>query len=317
MTDYDALLLLSFGGPNEPDDVMPFLRNVTRGRRVPEDRLAEVAARYQRFGGKSPINAENEKLLEALRAEIPGLPVYWGNRNWHPYVSDTIARMAGDGVKRAIVFATSAYSSYSSCRQYLENIGDAPFSLEKIPPFSNHPGFIEANRARLQDALLVAADGPRDDVLGDDRPLILFTAHSLPQSMADGCDYEAELETTAKAVLDGIDPELPSRVVYQSRSGPPQVPWLGPDVLDALREVAAEGVKDVVLAPIGFVCDHMEVVFDLDVEAKALASELGIRLRRAKTVGTHPRFVRMVRELVEEPLRQCCGPECCPPPSRG
>ncbi len=303
--DYDALLLLSFGGPNAPDDVMPFLRNVTRGRRVPEDRLAEVAARYQRFGGKSPINEENEKLLEALRTEIPGLPVYWGNRNWHPYVSDTIARMAEDGIKRAIVFATSAYSSYSSCRQYLENIEGAPFPIDKIPPFSNHPGFIEANQDRLRD------------VLGDARPLILFTAHSLPQSMADGCDYESELEATAKAVLDGIGPELSSRVVYQSRSGPPQVPWLGPDVLDALREVAAEGVKDVVLAPIGFVCDHMEVVFDLDVEAKALASELGIRLRRAKTVGTHPRFVRMVRELVEEPLRQCCGPECCPPPSRG
>lgn len=305
MSDYDALLLLSFGGPDGPDDVMPFLKNVVRGRNVPDERLIEVEARYQRFGGKSPINAENRKLVDALRTELPDLPVYWGNRNWHPFVADTLAQMEVDGVRRAVAFATSAYSSYSSCRQYLEDIAAAPFPVDKVPPFAGHPGFIEANRDRLRDVLEAG-----------DRPLVMFTAHSLPESMAAQCDYASELAHTAAAIMKGLDADIPTRLVYQSRSGPPQVPWLGPDVLDALREAAAAGVDDVVLAPIGFVCDHMEVVYDLDVEAKELAPELGIRLRRAKTAGTHPRFVRMIRELIEAPLRPSCGEGCCPAPRR-
>ena len=305
MHNYDAVLVVSFGGPEKPDDVMPFLRNVARGRDVPEKRLQLVADRYQRFGGVSPINAETRALVEAIRSEIPELPVYWGNRNWHPFLADTLSEMASAGIERAIAFVTSAYSSYSSCRQYLENIeaaraevGDGVPRVAKIPPFCDHPGFIEANRERLRDAL---------SELGAKSPTVLFTAHSLPESMASTCDYAAELERM-KARLQG---DLDARLVYQSRSGPPSVPWLGPDVLDAMREVHREGVRDVVIAPIGFVCDHMEVVYDLDVEAKDLADEQGLRVVRAKTVGTHPRFVRMVRELVEAP-GPACNAGCCP-----
>lgn len=309
MPHYDALLIVSFGGPEGPDDVMPFLRNVVRGRNVPEARLQLVAERYQRFGGVSPINAQTRALVDAVRSEIP-IPVYWGNRNWHPFLADTLSEMASAGIERAVAFVTSAYSSYSSCRQYLEDIekararvGDAAPVVDKIPPFCHHDGFIEANRDRLHAAL---------DELGADRPTVLFTAHSLPESMASTCDYADELAQTAARVLNR---DLDSRLVYQSRSGPPSVPWLGPDVLDALREVHEEGARDVVIAPIGFLSDHMEVVYDLDVEAKELADELGIRLVRAKTVGTHPKFVRLIRELVETPVVPC-DVGCCPPPPR-
>jgi ferrochelatase len=307
MNDYDALLVVSFGGPEGPDDVMPFLRNVVEGRNVPEERLRIVEERYLQFGGVSPINAETRALVDAIQAEIPELPVYWGNRNWRPFLADTLSEMKDAGVARAVAFATSAYSSYSSCRQYLEDIdrardrvGEGAPRVDKIPPFSDHPGFVEANRERLAAALAE---------LGAETPTILFTAHSLPESMASECDYADELERV-KTRLQG---DLGARLVYQSRSGPPSVPWLGPDVLDALGELAREGVRDVVLAPIGFVCDHMEVIYDLDVEAKELADELGLRLVRARTVGTHPRFVRMVRELVEAPVT-ACAPDCCPAP---
>jgi ferrochelatase len=308
MRGYDALLVVSFGGPEGPDDVMPFLRNVVRGRNVPEERLQLVAERYQRFGGVSPINGQTRALVDAIRAEIPELPVYWGNRNWHPFLADTLAAMTDAGVERALAFATSAYSSYSSCRQYLEDIesarakvGEGAPRVDKLPPFCDQDGFVEANRERLHAALTE---------LGANEPTVMFTAHSLPESMASQCDYAAELERTAVRVLDR---PLESRLVYQSRSGPPSMPWLGPDVLDALREAHTSGVTDVVIAPIGFVCDHMEVVFDLDVEAKDLADELGMHLVRAKTVGTHPRFVRMIRELVAEAPVECDA-GCCPAP---
>lgn len=308
MQRYDALLIVSFGGPEGPDDVMPFLRNVVRGKNIPEERLQLVAERYRRFGGVSPINRETRALVEAVRTVIPELPVYWGNRNWHPFLADTLSEMASAGIERAVAFVTAAYSAYSSCRQYLEDIEQARIQVgpsapvvDKIPPFCSHDGFIEANRDRLHTAL---------DQLDAVRPTVLFTAHSLPESMASTCDYADELARTAARVLD-VD--LSSRLVYQSRSGPPSVPWLGPDVLDALREIHADGVEDVVIAPIGFVCDHMEVIYDLDVEAKALAEELGIRLVRAKTVGTHPRFVRMVRELLQSPVGRC-DIGCCPAP---
>ena len=330
---YDAFLLLSFGGPEGPDDVMPFLRNVVRGRGIPDERLREVAHHYEMFGGASPINGQNRELLAATEAELRAaghtLPLYWGNRNWHPMLEETLGRMAEAGVRRAVAFATAAYSSYSSCRQYWEDIDrareavgpNAP-AVDKIRPFFNHPGFIEANRARLDDALALLAEPGRGSAP------ILFCAHSIPLSMADTSDYASQLAETARLVSEGI--ENPTRVVYQSRSGPPSQPWLEPDVLDVLRVLKTEGVESVVLAPIGFVSDHMEVVYDLDVEARALARELDLELVRAGTAGTHPRFVRMIRELVEERLGELplaaigqlpalpltCVPGCCPRPAR-
>jgi len=318
MTQYDALLLVSFGGPEGRDDVMPFLRNVVRGKNVPDERLRRVAEHYYLFDGVSPLNGETRRLLEALEAELAGasiaLPLYWGNRNWHPLLEDTVKRMAAAGVRRALAFATSAYSSYSSCRQYLEDIegaraaaGASAPAIHKMRPFFDHPGFVEATRARLQETLSVIPPERRAAAH------LLFSAHSIPLDMARGCDYAHQLERVQSLVAS----DLPNRksIVYQSRSGPPSQPWLEPDILDVLRGLAREGVKDVVVAPIGFVSEHLEVVYDLDTEAKRLAEELGIGLFRAKTVSSHPRFVRMVRELVEESLATNppeCAPDCCP-----
>ena len=318
MTEYDALLLVSFGGPEGREDVLPFLRHVVRGRNVPEERLRSVAEHYYLFDGVSPLNGENRRLLSALERELASasiaLPLYWGNRNWHPFLEDTVTRMASSGIRRALAFATSAYSSYSSCRQYLEDIeraraaagANAP-RIDKIPPFFDHAGFIEANRARLSETLDRIAPERRGTAH------LLFTAHSIPLAMAKGCDYARELERVLSLVAAPLP--NPRRLVYQSRSGPPSQPWLGPDVLDALREIARDGAREVVAAPIGFVSEHLEVVYDLDTEAKGLASELGIELYRMKTASGHPRFVRMVRELVEQSLRRPpreCAPDCCP-----
>ena len=310
---YDAVLLVSFGGPEGPADVIPCLKNVVRGRDVPEERLQAVARNYELLGGVSPINAANRAILAALQRELTdaghSLPVFWGNRNWHPFLSEALREMAAAGVRRAIAFATSAYSSYSGCRQYLEDIeraraevGDSAPVVHKIPPFYSHPGFIQANRDHLRDAIAE---------LGAERPVVLFTAHSLPESMAATCDYVKQLEETSRLVLEGRA-ELESRLVYQSRSGPPTAAWLGPDVLDALREIHTSGARDVVLAPIGFVSDHMEVIYDLDVQARELAETLGLRLARAKTAGTHPRFIQMIRELIEGDRGQSCPAGCCP-----
>jgi ferrochelatase len=318
VSGYDALLLLSFGGPEGRDDVMPFLRNVVRGKNVPDERLQSVAEHYYLFDGVSPLNGENRRLLEALEGELRGagiqLPLYWGNRNWHPFLEDTLKRMTAAGVRRALAFATSAYSSYSSCRQYLEDIsrarsaaGEQAPVVDKIRPFFDHPGFLEANRARLVETLNAIPLERRDAAH------LLFTAHSIPLSMAKGCDYARELEEVRSRVADGLP--NPARLVYQSRSGPPSQPWLEPDILDAMRELSKEGARDVVVAPIGFVSEHLEVVYDLDTEAKRVASELGIEFHRARTVSSHPRFVRMVRELVEDSLqspKHPCEPDCCP-----
>lgn len=311
---YDAVLLVSFGGPEGPDDVMPFLRNVVRGRNVPEQRLQQVAKQYEVTGGVSPINAETRKLMEAVTEELSRLghrpALYWGNRNWHPFLTDTMKQMARDGVSRAIALATSAYSSYSSCRQYLENIeaaraevgGEAPV-VDKIPPFCSEAGFVESNRARLTEALATLPEAR-----------VVFTAHSIPSTMAAGCDYERELEATARGVMTMLPNDW--ELAYQSRSGPPSVPWLEPDVLEVLERLANENVREVVLSPIGFVADHMEVIYDLDVQARARAEELGIKLERAKTVGTHPRFVATLAELVAKRLSGAetgaCAPDCCP-----
>ncbi len=328
---YDALLVVAFGGPEGPDDVIPFLENVTRGRNVPRERLAEVAHHYARFGGVSPINDQNRALIAALERELAShgieLPIYLGNRNWHPFLADTLRDMHDAGVERSLAFFTSAFSSYSGCRQYRENLyeaqiavgADAPEVL-KLRTFYNHPGFIEANADRVRDALGELPEPRRDAAR------IVFTAHSIPTAMAERCCYADQLAESARLVAGAVGGSAFS-VVYQSRSGSPQVPWLGPDVCDHLRELHAEGVRDVVLSPVGFVSDHVEVLFDLDVEAAEVGEELGLGLVRAGTAGTHPAFVAMIRELVAErleggekrvvgrfgPWPDVCASSCCLP----
>ena len=314
-TDFDALLLVSFGGPEGMEDVIPFLQNVLRGRNVPRERMLQVAHHYEMFGGVSPINQQNRNLIAALRKELdahgPRLPIYWGNRNWHPFLPDTLAHMAQDGIKNALAFVTSAYSSYSSCRQYRQNIIDAQAKVgptaprvEKLRVFYNHPLFIEANVDHIR-----AAVSQLEDVN------LVFTAHSIPESMAVNCDYAAQLAEAGGLIAGALGMKT-WQLVYQSRSGSPSQPWLGPDVTDHLRTLHREGVRNVVVAPIGFVSDHMEVVYDLDVEARKVADELGMKMVRAATAGTHPAFVKMIRELVVERIENkapenVCAPDCC------
>jgi protoporphyrin/coproporphyrin ferrochelatase len=344
---YDAFLLVSFGGPEGPDDVIPFLENVTRGRGVPRERLAAVAHHYDLFGGVSPINQRCRDLLGAIEKDFAGsgldLPLYWGNRNWRPYLADTIAAMAADSVRHAIAFVTSAYGSYSSCRQYLDDIeaaraevGRQAPRIDKIRHYFNHPGFIEP----FTESTL-AAIGSLPPGVAPDAPLV-FTAHSVPEAMAaasgpSGGLYPAQLAEAARLVAEGVAAvdgrERPWRLVYQSRSGPPSVPWLGPDVCDHLADLARSGAPAAVLVPVGFVSDHLEVVYDLDVEAAQAGQRLGLPLARAATPGTHPRFVSMITELVRErggqpasrralgaagPATDLCRSACCPrPPAHG
>ena len=329
---YDALLVLSFGGPEAPDEVMPFLENVASGRDIPRARLEEVAEHYLHFGGVSPINAQNRALIAALEPELAAhglaLPIYFGNRNWHPFLEDTIRRMVDDGIGRALVFVTSGFSCWSGCRQYRDDVTramdrlgltDDDIAFDKIRVFGNHPGFVGAMADRVAAAL--DAFAPEDRAAVE----VVFTAHSIPRSMADASDYEAQLRDACALVAAavGIDRH---RLAYQSRSGPPQVPWLEPDILDVLDDVAASGRRNVVVAPIGFVSDHLEVLFDLDEEATEHAAARGLRMVRAGTVGTHPDFVTMVRQLVEErttpnpvrlalgdrgPSHDICPLDCC------
>jgi len=308
---YDAILVLSFGGPEGPDDVMPFLENVTRGRNTPRARLEEVAEHYLHFGGVSPINAQNRALIAALQAELdahgPRLPIYFGNRNWHPFVTDTVRQMRDDGIRRALVFVTSAFSSYSGCRQYREDVlravaevGEGAPEFDKLRGFYNHPGFIEPMIARTRAALEQIPENRRESAA------LLFSAHSIPLSMARGCAYEVQLREASQLISEGLG-RRSWQIVYQSRSGPPQVPWLEPDICEVLPELARQGVTDIVCVPVGFISDHMEVLFDLDTEAKAVADDLGINFIRAATVGTDPQFVRMIRELILE--RMTANPE--------
>jgi ferrochelatase len=333
---YDAILVTSFGGPEAPDDVMPFLENVLRGKNVPRERMLEVAEHYYHFGGKSPINEQNRQLIAALEQELaehgPRLPIYWGNRNWHPMLADTLRQMKAAGVRRALAFVTSAYSSYSSCRQYRQDIeraqaavGEGAPVVDKIRAFHNHPGFVEAVVDRVRDALGQIPDGRREATR------IVYTAHSIPRAMAESCDYEKQLNETGRLVAEALW-HKEWCLVYQSRSGPAAQPWLEPDILDCLRQVKTQGeATDVVIAPIGFVSDHMEILFDLDTQARELCGELGLNMVRAGTVGTHPRFIRMIRELIEERLKDdqprwalgvlgprpdVCPADCCPMPSR-
>jgi ferrochelatase len=311
----EALLLLSFGGPEGHEDVMPFLENVTRGRGIPRERLEAVAEHYHHFGGVSPINDQNKALMAAVQAELAGagieLPVYWGNRNWAPYVEDTWRQMAEDGIEHAYVLATSAYASFSGCRQYHEDVARARVALasdpaapagptaEKLPHYFDAPGFLQANA----DALAAAIASLPEELRGT--PRLVATAHSIPEAMAavagpDGGAYQAELIRAAQLVVEAAAPGRPFDLVWQSRSGPPSVPWLEPDVNDHLRALAAAGEQAVVVFPIGFISDHLEVIWDLDNEAEETAAELGMTFVRAATAGTHPAFVATVRELLDE-----------------
>ena len=323
----EALLVLSFGGPRGHDDVMPFLENVTRGRGVPRERLLDVAEHYHHFGGVSPINEQNEALVAAIEADLAAagldLPVYWGNRNWDPYVEDVWQQMTDDGVEHAYVLATSAYASYSGCRQYHEDVARARIATgggptaEKLPHYFDAPGFVQANADALAAAL---ARLPEEHRAG---ARLVATAHSIPDAMAavagpGGHAYETELLAAARAVVDVVEPGREFDLVWQSRSGPPSVPWLEPDVNDHLRALAGNGETAVVLFPVGFVSDHLEVIWDLDNEAEETAGELGLAFVRAGTAGTHPAFVAMVRELLQERraggeprLGTDCPASCC------
>ncbi|QDU77576.1 Ferrochelatase [Bremerella volcania] len=305
---YDAILVLSFGGPEKPDDVIPFLENVLRGRNVPRERMLEVAEHYYHFGGKSPINDQNRELIEALKSELVSqdisLPIFWGNRNWYPLLADTLKQMFDAGHRKVLVFVTSIFSSYSGCRQYREDIQRAleelnlteQMSLDKIRTFYNHPDFIETMVDRVRDAI---RELPED---GSDRRKVLFTAHSIPNAMAANCAYEKQLHESSRLISEALGLEDWS-LVYQSRSGPPQQPWLEPDVCDVIQEIADKKLaSQVVIVPVGFVSDHMEVIYDLDDEAAKLAEEVGITMARAKTAGIHPKFIGMIRKLIEERL---------------
>jgi len=334
MAGYDAVLILSFGGPEGPDDVAGFLSNVTRGRNVPASRLAEVAGRYHDIGGVSPINDQCRRIIAALEAEFADhgieMPVYWGNRNWHPLLTEAISEMANDGVEHALAVVTSAYSSYSGCRQYLDDItaarasvGSSAPRVDKIRAYYHHPGFIEPFAEATSVALTQLGDLAA-------HAHIVFTAHSIPTSMADMSDYRSQVTEASRIVMSQLGSLHDWSQAWQSRSGPASMSWLEPDINDHLRILADDGVDAVVLVPIGFVTDHMEVVYDLDVEASRTAAGLGLALSRADTPGTspHPAFVTMLRELIEErldpelprrALGTCparpdrCAPDCCPP----
>ena len=326
---YDALLFVSFGGPEGRDDVLPYLENVLRGKPVPRARMLEVAEHYYHFDGVSPINQQNRDLIEALEHELKAqdiqLPVYWGNRNWHPMLADTMAKMKEDGVSRVLVFITSAYSSYSGCRQYRENIQEASalidplLEFDKLRVFYNHPGFVNTIADLLKESLKSLDESARD------KATILFTAHSIPDGMAANCSYAAQLQNTAELIMEKMAGN-PWHLVYQSRSGPPTQPWLEPDVCDFIESLKAkQNPSHIAVVPIGFISDHMEVLFDLDTEAAELCDSLGIKMVRVPTVGTDPRFVRMIVELIKErafgvakqslgdrgPSHDVCPIDCC------
>lgn len=333
-SSYDAILVVGFGGPEKPADVLPFLENVVRGRNVPRERLLEVAAHYDHFGGKSPINDQMRELIARLGPELAAaglpLPVFWGNRNWHPLLTDTLREMTAAGIRRALAYVSSAYSSYSSCRQYLEDIararaeaGAGAPAVDKLRPFYNHPLFIAACVQRL---LAAVEQVPAERRAG---LVVAFTAHSIPLAMARGCRYEQQLRETCRLVAEraGIAPSR-WQLVYQSRSGRPDDPWLEPDIGEHLHEIASRGVGDVVVMPIGFLSDHLEVLYDLDHEARQIAEAQGLDLVRAATVGAHPLFVRMIAGLIAERALgggerlaagafpawpDTCPADCCPP----
>lgn len=345
---YDAIILVSFGGPEAPDEVVPFLQNVTRGRGIPEERLREVGKHYYDFGGRSPINDQCRALLEALRVEceVRGIetPIYWGNRNWQPYLADTFAKIAAAGHRRVLAVITSAYPSYSSCRQYRENLYDATHGLDlevdRLRHYSPDPGFVAANVR----GVLAALDQLEDSDAGGDPARLVFVTHSIPTAMSEGSGppprsadggyvdwHQAVAAEVTRQVNDHTGRDHEGELAFCSRSGPPGQPWLEPDVNDRLRELAASGVRSVVLSPIGFISDHMEVIYDLDAEATATAAELGLRCARAATAGVDPSFVGGLVDLALERAEAArgesvnpkvivggrvgpyaCVPGCCP-----
>lgn len=333
---YDALLVVSFGGPESREEVMPFLQNVLRGKNVPEERMLEVAEHYYHFGGRSPINQQNRDLIAALTRELeqhgPRLPIYWGNRNWAPYLTDALTKMKEDGVQRALAFFTSAFSSYSGCRQYRENIqaaqaqvGPGAPQIDKLRVFYNHPGFIGTMAENVNAALSRLPTAAREHAQ------VIYTAHSIPVSMAQNSSYLRQLEESVRLVSEALG-RTGDRMAFQSRSGPPSQPWLEPDVVDTLRAMKQGNTHSgAVIAPIGFISDHLEVLFDLDTEARAACDEIGLPMERAATAGTHPAFVSMIRELIQErvdenpvrralgtlgPSHDVCPADCCPAPQR-
>lgn len=328
--EYDAVMIVSYGGPEGMDDVMPYLERVLAGKRVPRERMEAVAHHYELFGGVSPINAQNRDLIAALKTELDAhdinLPIYLGNRNWQPFLADTLREMADQGIKRVIGLFTSPYSSYSSCRQYREDIAkareevglDAP-RVDKIRVYYNHPGFIEPNVEKLNAALAQIPVERRADAQ------LLFTAHSIPHTMSDNSNYVQQLEEACRLIAEGAGHNN-WRLVYQSRSGPPHQPWLEPDICDTLEAIHETGTTDALVMPVGFISDHMEVMYDLDVEARQVSDGLGLNMIRVGTVGTHPIFVSMIRQLIQErmqanperpvlgsfgPSHDICGKHCC------
>ena len=338
LAPYDAMMLVSFGGPEGPNDVLGFMENVTRGRGIPAERLLEVSAHYARFGGVSPINGQNRALLEAMRAAFTAqgidVPISWGNRHWTPFIADALGDVAARGATRVLAFVTSAYSSASGCRQYREDIETARLGLgpdapivDKVRVFYNHPGFVVPMAEHTAAALRSLPGGAE----------VAFTAHSIPQSMADTSDYVAQLHETCALIMSSLGPPGERRhdLVFQSRSGAPGQPWLEPDIGDHLRARHRDGATGVAIVPIGFISDHMEVVWDLDTQAAETAAELGLAIVRAATVGTDPRFVAMIVGLAleraatarhEDPIRvalgtrganhDVCPASCCPMPTR-
>jgi protoporphyrin/coproporphyrin ferrochelatase len=330
MNQYDAILMVSFGGPEGREDVIPFLENVLRGKNVPRERLLAVAEHYYHFDGISPINAQNRALIAALEGALAthdvDLPIYWGNRNWYPLLTDTMQQMKQDGIQHALTFFTSAYSSYSGCRQYREDIvraqeavGNGAPQVSLLRKFYNHPDFIQPNVEHVQAALAQIPAARRAAAQ------VVFTAHSIPLTMARNSMYETQLQETCRLVAEGAAIST-WKLVYQSRSGSPHQPWLEPDILEHLRSLKAGGVQDVVIAPVGFISDHMEVLYDLDTEAQQLGQEISLNIVRAATVGAHPQFIDMICELIIErmtsrgeksflgtrgPSHDVCPGDCC------
>jgi ferrochelatase len=320
MNSFDALLVVSFGGPEKHEDVMPFLENVLRGKNVPRERMLEVAEHYYHFDGRSPINKQNLELITALKQEFKNhgltMPIYWGNRNWHPFLADTLKQMQADGVRHAAALVTSAFGSYSGCRQYREDIakaqqatGTESITIEKLPNFCDRPEFIEVMMDRVRTAMAELPDAEQ----------LIFTAHSIPMSMAEASPYVRQLKEASASVAAALGMNNWS-LVYQSRSGPPTQPWLAPDICEYLRAQHAAGIRRVIVCPIGFISDHMEVLYDLDTEARALCDEIGLKMVRAGTAGTHPKLTSMVRDMFlhaqTSPVLAHCEPGCCPAPQR-
>ncbi|MGC2697219.1 MAG: ferrochelatase [Candidatus Angelobacter sp.] len=320
MNSFDALLVVSFGGPERREDVMPFLENVLRGKNVPRERMLEVAEHYYHFDGRSPINDQNRQLIAALEKEFAAhslaIPIYWGNRNWHPLLPETVKKMQADGVRRAAAFVTSAFGSYSGCRQYREDIAKAQqaagaeeIAIEKLRNFYDREEFIEAMTDRVRAAMALLPNTEQ----------LIFTAHSIPMSMAEFSPYVRQLKEASAAVAAWTGMRS-WQLVYQSRSGPPSQPWLAPDICEYLREQHAAGVRRVIICPIGFLSDHMEVLYDLDTEARALCDEIGLKMVRAGTAGSHPKLIGMIRHLVlkaqTSPVLAYCEAGCCPTPQR-